>query len=72
MNPIKPESSSEYYQKVGLKYQLYNSLFLTLPIGGIKDIGILVPILIESCRKNLLEGKSPKGIVENFFELHFG
>lgn len=72
MNPIKPKLSTEYYQKVGLKYQLYNSLFLTLPIGGIKDIGILVPILIESCRTKLLEGKSPKDIVEHFFDLHFG
>ena len=58
--------NSEYNQHVALKYQLYNSLFLTLPLGGVKDVGILIPILAETCRKKLQQGETPKKIIEQF------
>ena len=58
--------NSEYNQHVVLKYQLYNSFFLTLPLGGVKDVGILIPILAETCRTKLQQGKTPKKIIEQF------
>ena len=60
--------SSEYNQHVGLKYQLYNSLFLTLPLGGVKDVGILIPVLAETCRTKLQQGETPKKIIEQFLK----
>jgi len=59
-------TNSEYNQHVGLKYQLYNSLFLTLPLGGVKDVGILIPVLAETCRTKLQQGETPKKIIEQF------
>jgi len=71
LNPPKRKSLSDYQQAVGLKYQLYNSIFLTLPLGGIKDIGVLIPILTDVCREKLSKGESPKQIVETFISEQF-
>ena len=59
-------TNSEYNQHVALKYQLYNSFFLTLPLGGVKDVGILIPVLAETCRTKLQQGETPKNIIEQF------
>ena len=66
MKQPSPGTNSEYNQHVVLKYQLYNSLFLTLPLGGVKDVGILIPILAETCRTKLQQGETPKKIIEQF------
>ena len=58
--------NSEYNQHVVLKYQLYNSFFLTLPLGGVKDVGILIPVLAKTCRTKLQQGETPKKIIEQF------
>jgi len=59
-------TNSEYNQHVALKYQLYNSFFLTLPLGGVRDVGILIPVLAETCRTKLQQGETPKNIIEQF------
>ena len=56
-------TNSEYNQHVALKYQLYNSFFLSLPLGGVKDVGILIPVLAETCRTKLQQGATPKKIL---------
>ena len=61
-------TNSEYNQHVALKYQLYNSFFLTLPLGGVKDVGILIPVLAETCRTKLQQGETPKKIIEQFLK----
>jgi phosphoenolpyruvate carboxylase len=58
--------NSEYNQHVVLKYKLYNSFFLTLHLGGVKDVGILIPILAETCWIKLQQGETPKKIIEQF------
>src|SRR6056300_1050129 len=60
--------AANYESHVGLKFQLYNSLFLTLPLDGIKNTGIFIPVLNEYCLNRLAEGHSPKEIIEQFFE----
>ena len=60
--------ASNYESHVGLKFQLYNSLFLTLPLDGIKNTGIFIPVLNEYCLNRLAEGHSPKEIVDQFFD----
>lgn len=59
-----------YEKEVGLKYQLYNSLFLTLPLDAIEQTGLLLPLLDEACNKGLDEGLSPLQIITSFFEAH--
>lgn len=60
--------AANYESHVGLKFQLYNSLFLTLPLDGIKNTGIFIPVLNEYCLNRLAEGHSPKEIVDQFFD----
>ncbi|MBN2598733.1 phosphoenolpyruvate carboxylase [Labilibaculum sp.] len=60
--------SEKFQNEVDLKYKLYNSIFLTLPLDGIHKTGILIPILKEECSKGLETGKSPVEIFEDFFE----
>lgn len=60
--------SEKFQNEVDLKYKLYNSIFLTLPLDGIHGTGILIPILKDTCTKGLETGKSPVEIFEHFFE----
>ncbi|NOR87194.1 MAG: phosphoenolpyruvate carboxylase, partial [Bacteroidales bacterium] len=59
-----------YQELVELKYQIYNSLFLTLPLDAIEQTGLLLPLLQEACSAGLKEGKSPEIIINDFFQEH--
>jgi phosphoenolpyruvate carboxylase len=59
-----------YREFVELKYELYNSLFLTLPLDAVQQTGLLLPLLQEACSKGFAEGKSPTGIINDFFKEH--
>ncbi len=59
-----------YQELVELKYQLYNSLFLTLPLDAIEQTGILLPLLQEACSSGLDNKKSPEQIITGFFQEH--
>lgn len=59
-----------YEKEVELKYQLYNSLFLTLPLDAVEQTGLLLPLLEEACNSGLDEGKSPLQIIGDFFAAH--
>jgi phosphoenolpyruvate carboxylase len=56
--------------EVDLKFKLYNSIFLTLPLDGIHRTGILLPILRDSCDEGLKDGKTPVEILDTFFQKH--
>jgi len=60
--------SEKFQNEVELKYKLYNSIFLTLPLDGIHGTGILIPLLKDECTKGLEEGKSPVEILNQFFD----
>lgn len=51
-----------------MKYQLYNALFLMLPFEGLTDAGIMLPMFNNYAREQLERGRSPREIVERFFE----
>lgn len=57
-----------FYEQVSLRFQIYNSLFLTLPLDGVHQTGILLPLLNEACQEGFDQGRSPKGIMDAFFE----
>ena len=59
-----------YEKEVELKYQLYNSLFLTLPLDAVEQTGLLLPLLDEACKSGLDAGLSPQQIIEEFFAAH--
>ncbi|MUP45799.1 phosphoenolpyruvate carboxylase [Gramella sp. BOM4] len=49
------------------KYQVYNSIFLTLPYDEIKRTGALLPLFQEICEEGFKENLNPSEIVERFF-----
>jgi phosphoenolpyruvate carboxylase len=52
---------------VGIKFQLYNSLFTSLPFHKIERTGILVSLLLLNCEDGYDKKKSPQEIIEEFF-----
>jgi len=42
--------SSKFANMVAAKYQIYNSLFLTLPFEKITNTGVLLPVLFQECK----------------------
>ena len=50
------------------KFEIYNSLFLTLPFKSILKTSLLLPLFSEHCKSNYSQKKSPLFIVESFFD----
>ena len=57
----------QFNKSVNNRFNIYNSLFLSLPYRNIKNVGMLIPLLIDQCEAGLSEGKSPNEILELFF-----
>ena len=53
---------------VGIKFQLYNSLFTSLPFHRIEKTGILVSLLLLNCEEGYKKKQSPVEIVDEFFK----
>ena len=54
---------STYASAVARPFEVYNSIFLTLPLDGIRGTGLRVPLFAEACRKGLAEGQSPMDLL---------
>ena len=50
------------------KYQIYNSIFMTLPFDAITKTGVLLPLFHETCKKGFKNGDDPTTIVDTFFK----
>lgn len=70
MAQINADTLKKFENSVGLKFQLYNSLFLSLPFYGIEKTGILLSLFGGSCEEGFQKGESPRQIVEDFFANH--
>ena len=68
--PAKIPSNRDYENLVDLNYQLYNGLFLTLPLDEIEQTGMLLPLLEARAQKGLSQGDEPAQILEDFFTTH--
>lgn len=55
---------------VGVKFQLYNSLFTSLPFHRIEKTGILLSLFLSVCEEGFKKKLSPKQIIEEFFSKH--
>ncbi len=51
---------------VGIKFQLYNSLFTSLPFHRIEKTGVLVSLLLVKCEEGFKNKKSPIDIIDDF------
>ena len=60
----------QFKNLVGLKFQLYNSLFTSLPFHRIEKTGILLSLLMTVCEDGYKKRKNPADIIEEFFTKH--
>ncbi|RYY46831.1 MAG: phosphoenolpyruvate carboxylase [Chitinophagaceae bacterium] len=67
MSSTSDNALQQFKNLVGIKFQLYNSLFTALPFHRIEKTGFLVPILLLNCEEGYSKGLSPSQIIENFF-----
>lgn len=67
MNHDSVSSLQNFKNLVALKFQLYNSLFTSLPFYGIEKTGMLLSLFINFCEEGFEKKKSPEKIIEDFF-----
>ena len=67
MNHDSVSSLQNFKNLVALKYQLYNSLFTSLPFYGIEKTGMLLSLFINFCEEGFEKKMSPEEIIEDFF-----
>ncbi len=63
---IQPKSK-RFNENILTKYQIYNSIFITLPFDNISNTGVLMPLLKSECEKGFAKGLTPVEIIDNFF-----
>ncbi len=64
---MKHTKEERFQKHVLSKYQIYNSIFMTLPFDSINKTGVLLPLFEELCVSGYEQGKNPTEIVEEFF-----
>ncbi|HEY4156246.1 MAG TPA: phosphoenolpyruvate carboxylase, partial [Puia sp.] len=60
----------EFKNLVGIKFQLYNSLFTSLPFHRIEKTGIFLSLLLTYCEEGYHKKLSPLQIINDFFSKH--
>jgi phosphoenolpyruvate carboxylase len=62
------QRETAFNNEVVTRFELYNSLFQTLPFYQVKDTGILLPFFSSHCEKGATKQQSPNTIIESFFK----
>lgn len=55
-----------FHQNVISKYQIYNSVFITLPFDAIDNTGVLLPLFTEICENGFKNEQNPEEIFNSF------
>jgi len=66
----KQPKLTRFQENVLSKYQIYNSIFMTLPFDTITKTGVLLPLFHEICKNGFSKKLNPTEIVENFFKTY--
>ena len=56
-----------FNEKVLSRFQIYNSLFLTLPFKTIKQTSLLMPLFAEHCRIEYEKNSNQTEFLKSFF-----
>jgi len=70
MNPSDNTYLGIFKKEVGLKFQLYNSLFTALPFHKVEKTGVLVSIFLLHCEEGYEDGQGPVEIIRSFLKQH--
>src|SRR5215218_8568346 len=68
MDHLSARTLDNFKNHVGIKFQLYNSLFTSLPFHRIEKTGILLSLFLNHCEEEFKKKQSPSQIVEEFFK----
>ena len=64
----QPTNNLEQFNNlVSVKYQLYNSLFTSLPFHRIEKTGVLLSLLMHQCEEGYRKKLNPTEIIDTFF-----
>ena len=64
---ITQPKSKRFNQNILTKYQIYNSIFITLPFDDISNTGVMMPLLKSECEAGFKKGLTPVQIIDRFF-----
>jgi len=70
MEQLSNRALQQFRSQVGIRFQLYNSLFTSLPFHRIEKTGILLSLLSNICEEGYKKLYSPVKIVDEFFNKH--
>jgi len=70
MNHSSSAPLQQFKNFVGIKFQLYNSLFTSLPFHRIEKTGIMLSLFLNNCEEGYKRNQSPVQIIDEFFEKH--
>ena len=59
-----------FREKVLSKFEVYNSIFSTLPYESIKNTGVLLSLFKRICEEGYSKNQNPTEIVDNFFKIY--
>ena len=66
----KLTKKERFDDKVLSKFQVYNSIFSTLPYDSISNTGVMLPLFENICMEGYKKNYNPSQIVEDFFETY--
>lgn len=64
---LRKPKIERFNDEVLSKYQIYNSLFMTLPYDKITNTGALLPLFSDVCIRGYDDNQNPTQIIETFF-----
>src|ERR1700729_1386344 len=68
MNYQPSQGLPQFKNLVGIKFQLYNSLFTSLPFHRIEKTGVLLSLFLLQCEEGFSKNLSPAEIINNFLK----
>ena len=68
MDHLSLRSLEHFKNNVGIRFQLYNSLFTALPFHRIEKTGILLSLLLSFCEEEYKKRRSPAQIIDDFVQ----
>ncbi|MEN9913690.1 MAG: hypothetical protein RL528_423 [Bacteroidota bacterium] len=61
-----------FNEEVLSKYNIYNSVFITLPFDSIDNTGALLPLFADGCENGFKNQETPKEILDSFSQKYLG
>lgn len=68
MDSYSNSALQQFRNLVGIRFQLYNSLFTSLPFHRIEKTGVLLSLFLMHCEEGFLKKQDPVEIVESFLK----